>query len=72
MNCYKKHKSLPDGAEVGQISKFQFQRENTSGVKCQLLNFSMRGEKYGSKQKYDGGMMVCSEKNYKSMTNMKV
>ena len=36
-------------AEVGQISKFQFQRENTSGVKCQLKFSFEYEEKYTTK-----------------------
>ena len=41
MNRYKKHKSLPDGAELEQILKFQFSRGKTSAIKSQL-NFSFK------------------------------
>ena len=50
MNRYKKHKSLPDGAELEQILKFQFSRGKTSAIKSQL-NFSFEIYKlYSSKE----------------------
>ena len=52
MNRYKKHKSLPDGAELEQILKFQFSRGKTSAIKSQL-NFSFKIYTIYSSKKHD-------------------
>ena len=61
MNRYKKHKSLPDGAELEQILKFQFSRGKTSAIKSQL-NFSFQIYRIYSSKEHD----LKDMKNFKN------